>query len=167
MGEIQQVVDQQPVVGLHMDKPAGMHPVGMIEPGQFRNRVFIGTGGIAGPDPDHAVFFADRKRPDAGPGRYPALSRHRDAGACRIEFETVIAALYGIAGDLAERQWQMTVTTAVFQRNGGARTVPPQHHGIAQDRLGQWRAGRKVVCPARGIPGVSQECHSPVLRLSR
>ena len=80
-----------------------------------------------------------------------------NAVAGGIEFEPVITALHPIARDLAERQRQMPVTAAVFERDGPPPAVAEHHHRLPQQGPPERPALFQLTVICRDIPAVFHE----------
>ena len=113
MRQIEQVVDDQPVVPGDMEPPLDRFPRRVVVPAIVGNRRGIGTPGIAHPDPDEAVALDHGKGRHAGARRYLCLARHLDAGAVTCEQQAVIAAADAAALDPAMRERGVAMDAAI------------------------------------------------------
>ena len=160
VGQVHEIVDDQPVITLQAVEGAAFADPGLIAvPVEIRDLVGIGQGRIAHPDPDQPVSFDCREGLHAG-GRVDGfLRRHVGAAADRIEDEAVVAADHLIAVQVTERERQQAVPAGVFQRHDLTVGSPVQDDVFAADRARRQLA-LDLVIPGRGIPRV----HGPRLR---
>src|SRR5690606_33499159 len=91
VGEVHEVVDHQPVVGLHVVQAAAVGPVRAFRPLEVGQGVGRGERGVAGPDPDEAVALEHRVTADAREAA-DALLRHRHGAAVAAHHQAVVAA---------------------------------------------------------------------------
>ena len=100
--EIEQVVDEQQVVGLEVQVAGGRGPFRAVEPRQLLDLGGIGFGGLAHPDPHHVPALDDGIAAHAGALGNFLLTGDVGAPAVGSEFQSVVAAHEIVADDLAE-----------------------------------------------------------------
>ena len=159
MRQVEQVVVEQLVMARDMKRRIALHdrPVRMVHHVPVRQQAFIRLVRVARPDPDVLVLFEYRPGPHEAVRRHLRLAGDFHAGAGRVEFQPVIAALQDVADDLALRQRQVPVAAAVFQRDRVPGAVPEQDERLVQDGARQRFVRRHLVIPGSGVPGVFQK----------
>jgi hypothetical protein len=161
MGQVEQVVvDQLPIaLGVQIVGPGA--PVGIVEPVVIDDLRRIGERRIAHPDPQPFVALDHRIGFHLGGLRDHVLARHAHALAGAVEAQAVIVALQHVAFDeLAHRQRQAAVRTAVLQRDGGAVLGAVEHDRLAEDDAAE-RLAPDLVIHGGDVPGIAQEHGSP------
>ena len=157
MRQVEQILDQQHVIGLELEPVAGEAPGGIVHPVEILDRRRIGQGRIAHPDPepvialDHGIAAHARARRDG------ALARHQDAGAARIVGESVIGTFERVAAQAPARQRRMAVAAAVGQGDGPPVLGAVEHHRLVEQDAAQEVHARDLVVPRRDIPAIAQE----------
>ena len=164
MRQLEQVVDDQQVVGLDVQMDLGHAPVGVAEARKVDDQVFVRVFDIAHPNVEESVAFDDRVRLHGQVLRPPRLARNLDAGTAAVVGEAVVAALDGVADDVALRQGQPPVGAAVFQCDRGTVALSVEDDVFVQHRDRQ-RCGAELVAPCRDVPVISEE-HHPLHRVS-
>ena len=155
--QVHQVVDDQLVAAVDVDRLAVARPVGVVVPVQVRHGVGVGQRRVAGPHPDVAVPLHHRVGVHRGAGVDRVLGRHEGGAAVGVVADAVVAAHdLVVAAQLAHRQRRQPVPARVGQRDGPAGGGPVEHDRPARDRLGQQVAAHLVV-PRGGVPGVERE----------
>jgi len=122
--------------------------VGIVE-----NQRFIGTLGIADPDPGELIFLNDWITAHARARRHRMAAWHRDAFASVIEHQSVVAALESLGHHFSKGQRRSAMTTAIGQRYYGALDAPEQHDRLVEDPACQRRLA-DLVGPCGDIPCV-------------
>ena len=130
--EIEQVIDEKPVVGVHVVIAFGDRPIGIVHPVKIGDERGVGQRWLAHPDPHERVLLVHRIDPHARLGRDRVLAGNVDAGAGRVEAQAMIAALDDIAIEAPERQRDITVRTAILHRDDLARLRPEEDHPFAE-----------------------------------
>ena len=155
--QVHQVVDDELVAAVDVDRLAVARPGGVVVVVQVRDRVRVGERRVARPDPHvavplhHRVGVHRRRRVDR------VLGGHERGPAVGVVADAVVAAHdLVVAAQLAHRQRREPVPARVGQRDGPAGGGPVEHDRPARDRLGQQVAPHLVV-PRRGVPGVERE----------
>ena len=120
MRQVEQVLDQQLVIGLQVQQLALCAPVGVVHPVEILDIVGIGQRRITHPDPHPLVPFHHRVGLHPASRRNLRLTRHPDTIAGGIVFKTVIRALDVVADQLSLRERRVTVRAFVGQCHGRA-----------------------------------------------
>ena len=162
--QLEQIVDDQQVVGLDVEMNLGDPPIGVAETRKIDDQVVVRVFDIAHPHIDEAVALDDGVRLHRQIRRPPRLAGDLDAIAAAVVRETVVAAFDGVADDVALRQGQPPVGAAVFQCDRGAVALSVQDDVFVQHRDRQ-RVGAEFIAPCRDVPMVSQE-HRPLRSVS-
>ncbi len=154
--QVQQVVRDQLVVGLHLDDAADEGEVGIQMAAEIRDRGGIGLVFVAEPQPDHAVAFHEgvlrhlHLRRDHATGM-----RIQNAGAGAVEAQPVVAALDRVADQLAQVQRREPVRAGIADGRDLAVLLAVQHDRSFQDRAFE-QAARDLARPGGDVPGVAQ-----------
>lgn len=156
VGEVHEVVEDQPVVAVDSDGPAVPGPLRIVVPVQVRNEIGIGHRGIAQPDPDEPVPLHDRVRSDRGGGVERLLGRHPGAAAMGPEGEAVVATDHLVTVQLAHRQRHETVPAGIGHRHRVPGSGAVQHERSLAYGARQ-QAATYFGVPGRGVPGVQWE----------
>src|SRR5215472_11512968 len=115
--EVEQVVVDQSVVRLVVHSPRLHRPAWIVYSHEIRNQFFIGTAGIAHPDPCNRVLVANRIAADLNLRRNFRLTGDLDTSARRCELESVVHASEILAFKPAHRQWGQSMAAPVLQGN--------------------------------------------------
>src|SRR5262245_50375048 len=129
--EVENVVDQQLIVGLDVKQPVNAGPAGfdvLVKVGDQRR---IGERSLAEPDEDEAMDFARGKTSCAEIATDGDIARHMGARAVGGEADAVIAALDVAADDLSGGERRL----AVGQRSVSTATVPSSPRKITSGSL--------------------------------
>ena len=163
VGEVEQIVDQQPIIDLHDQMvldPGVIGPLGIAEQLDVGNERRVGRRRLAHPDPRRAMAFDHRigRHIRAG-GNFLAAMRIVDAGARAVEAQPVIGAFDDVADSLALVQRREAVGAHVADGDDIAGLPAKQQHRFVEKparnrRLADLRA------PAGTIPGISEIGHA-------
>ncbi len=153
VGEIHQIVDDEPIIAFDGDELAVARPGRIVVPVQVGNLGGIGERRIARPYPDEAMTLDDGIGAHAGRGVDRLLRGHERAAAPRVERQPVVAADHLVALQAPQGQRQQAMPARVRQRGGGA--VPTT---IENDLLAAYRARQQLpphlAVVGGSIPGV-------------
>src|SRR5262249_10463215 len=132
-GQVEDVVDQQLIVGLYVQGSVHPGPAGLHVLAEVWDQRGVGDRG-AEPDEDQAVQFAGREaaRPEAAAGN--RVARHVGAGAVGGEADTVVAALDVVADHFTGGERRLAVRAAVGKRGDLAVLAAEDHHRFVADR---------------------------------
>ena len=156
VAQVEQIVDEEAVVGGDVVIALGDRPRGVVEPVEVGDQVRIGARRVAQPDPHEAVALDGREDLDPRPAGDDRLARYGDARARGIEPQPMIAAFDDVAVEPAERQGDVAVRTAVGHRHRGAGHGPEQDHRPIDQRALEQRA-TDVRTIGRDLPAIGQE----------
>src|SRR6516162_5382255 len=154
MGKVDQVIDDQLIVGLHVHISWRQRPCGIVEPGQIGDSRCVSARCLAHPDPGHAPFLGYRVAAHGRAGRDSLLPWDFDTATATIEFQAVVAALQMLAHYLAQRKRRGPMTAPVLERHQLSVRQPEKRHRLFQERSSDGLAG-EVFRPANGVPSVS------------
>src|SRR3984893_14862248 len=124
MREIEKVVIQQLIVAFDRKRFSLPRPTRIIEPGKSRNRGLVRFLRIAHPNPQGPPTFTNwiTSNPRGRWNRFLTGDENAFSGA--VVFETVVMTSDKVAVQLAERQRQPAMTTAIFERDDRPAGLP-------------------------------------------
>ena len=162
MGHVEEIVDNELVVALHMQMAGARLEAGLREPGIVWNERGVGAGGIAHEDPDPFAFLHHRKTADLRAGYDASLLGNEDAGAATIKAHAVIEALDGSIGlHGAHGERHVPMGTAILQRDHRAIGRAVEQNRAAQDQDAPGLV-RDIAPQARDIPVIEEKhAHTP------
>ena len=117
MGQVEEVVDQQPVVRGERLHPVDGGPGVVAEPRCGGQAVMVGVGRVAHPHPDPRPLLDERAARYVGARRDAVLTGHPGARAARVEAQAVVGALDLVADPLTLGQRELAVRAAVGERH--------------------------------------------------
>ena len=132
VAKIEQVIDEEAVVSVHMVIAFGDRPLGIVHPVKIGNCRGIGALWVAHPDPHEGISLVHRIDPHPRLGGDRVLARDVDTFARRIEPHAMVAALDDVAVERAERQRDVAMRTAILHRDHPARDGAVEHHPVTQ-----------------------------------
>ena len=157
VGEVHEVVDDELVAAVDVDRLAVTGPLGVVVPVQVGHEVGVGERRVARPHPHVAVPLDHRVGVHGGAGVDRLLRGHERGPAVGVVADAVVAALDLVgAAQLAHRQRRQPVPARVGQRHRAALRGAVEHDRPTRDRLGQQVAAHLVV-PRGGVPRVQGE----------
>ncbi len=154
MREVEQVLVQPHVAGLHVKLLARGHPAGIVDPAGVRRRLRRRAG--AHPDPHQRPVLLDREGARARPRRHHGLRGHAAAHAVAAEACAVVTADQRVAFQRAQRQRHRAVGAAVFERGDAAVGTAQKHDRDAEQPARQRRASH-LVGEGSDVPLVAHE----------
>ena len=156
MCQVEQVVRDQFVVGLHVDDAAQRGEARRFVAGEVGNERRVRECRIAWPEPKDAVALHQRPaRHFHGLGNVPAVMRVVHASTMRAELHAVVTALHVVANLLAKRKWREAVRAQ--RTDGHGRTVllaVQQYLAVADGLLDQPVAN--FTGPSGHVPSIFQ-----------
>ena len=162
MGHVEEIVDDELVVALHMQMAGARLEAGLRKPGIFRNESGVGAGGIAHEDPDPFAFLHHGKTADLRAGNDAGLLGDEDAGAATIKAHAVVEALDGaIALHGAHGERHVPMGAAILEGDHLAIGRAVEQHGTAQHQNTPGLV-RDVAAQARDVPVIEEKhAHTP------
>lgn len=133
VGEVQQVVVDQLVVGLVLDIAGTEDPVRVVQCNRRGDQRRVGLGRIAHPYPYPTVLLDHREAAHAGLRRDAVLAGHLNAFAAAVEFQAVVHAAHGVAFLAPDRQRRGAVAAAVPQGGDAAIGLAEQYDRFIDD----------------------------------
>ena len=155
VGQVHQVVDHQPVIGLDVVETAGIGPLRVVKKVKHRHQTRVGQCGVTRPHPHKAIALDHRIRADAGKALHP-LAGHVHGFAFATHLQAVVAAHQFAVLHPAQRERGTPVRAKVLDRHRLLFGIAKEHHVLVADDAPQRFFGQ-VGTGAGHVPGVHQK----------
>src|SRR5260221_727596 len=167
VSEVENVVDQQLIVALHVKRAVSAAPASFDVLAEVGDQRWIGKRSLAEPHENKAMDFARGKTSCAEIAADGGIPWHVGASAVGGEADAVIAALDVVADDLAGGERRLAVGAAIGERGGGPVPRAKDDQRLVADRPRQ-RLGAEFGGSCGGVPLIAKEwghlCPPPVIR---
>ena len=155
MGQIEEIIAQQIIVGLDLHGLALAGPARIIEEMIVRDQALVGGLSVTHPDEYPTPFFDGWIAPDPQLVRYFVHARNADAGALAVKCEAVIAALQRVADDAAGGQRRKPVRAKIMNHCRLAVFGPVKCQRLTEQSALKRLFRRDLVAPGADVPIVS------------
>ena len=152
--EVEQVVADQPVVGLVVHVARLVAPLRVLQRGRGGNARGVSALGVAHPHPQPAALLHHRVAAGAQLGRHLRLAGNLHALARRLEAQAVVHAADRVPLAPPHRQRRMTVRAAVAQGHWRAVLAAIEQQRLVEQGARQQRVAQQFVVPGGHVPTV-------------
>jgi hypothetical protein len=156
VSEVEDVVDQQLIVAFDVKRAVNAAPAGFDVLAEVGDQCWIGKRRLAEPHENEAMDFARGKTSCAEIAADGNIPWHMGASAVGGEADAVIAALDGIADDLAGGERRLAVGAAIGERGDGPVLRAKDDQRLVADRARQ-RLCAEFGGGCGGVPLIAKE----------